>query len=376
MATERVIPLSGTFRFTWWVRCFCLIFFLAGAYGTLGMIFGFGHFEVGGISGLSHPATPADAWLPGLIAVTGFGVLLIRNSTVLDVDRRLLIRSIGWGPWIRSTEISLTTATSIVIGPVEERGSGSGRFTVCPVSAAGVSGSRELADTYTYKAARELAERIARALRIPVESGSLGGKAGNLVGTLGNPTSGTDRIDAGQGRSPVGSRARTYEVSRGFEIRYPMAGLGFAAIVMNTLVPLALGGGFWWFVWRPVLAVPATKSAVMWLFMMAPILLGALAGGVNLLMLRRSGLFGVRILIDREGLLVVSGRRIPRGELISVDVAKGRGVTSGLRIVLQTSDFLTARGQSVEELEWIREQIIQGLGGPLESGTSANDASG
>ncbi len=165
MRPKRFVTLS---RFPIAVRCLFLAFAFVGVQGAVSMLFGLGHPIIGDNGGPSRPATPVDAWMPGIFAMIGLGLSLIRYGIVIDVSRRMLVTVAGWALWVKRTEMSLASATSIDVGPVEERGSGSGRYTAIPVKAISPTESKELADPRSYAEARAIARRIAISLNLSI----------------------------------------------------------------------------------------------------------------------------------------------------------------------------------------------------------------
>lgn len=358
MRAERRISLS---RFPWFVRGFGLLFASFGTYGVIAMLFGIGHMTISINDGPPRPATPADAWLPGIFVLVGLGVALVRYSVVLDAQRRMHIKTAGWGPWLKRTEKSLATATSIDIGTAVERGSGSGRYTAIPVQAVRSSGVDELAEPRTSAAARKLAQQIAKALDLPVGPGLTGSPILRPAEDVDLPVSEVVQPDLADLRPPPDTGVTTSELQRGIEIRFPMVRIGFAALALGIVVPTLFIGTFWWFWWRPGLVEPASKSTLMWLFMMAPVLIGLCYGLVMVGSTYRAGLFGSRIQVDSEGGLRAAGRTTTAESIRSLEVMPGTRLGGGLKVVLDTSEFVIARGQSTADLHFIRALILQHL---------------
>lgn len=351
MRQESRISLS---RFPWFVRLFGLMFLLVGMYGVFAMLFGIGNITITVNDGPARPATPADAWLPGIFVLVGLGIALIRYGVVIDASRRMRIKTIGWALWVKRTETSLVGMTSIELGSAEERGSGSGRYTAIPVRAVGPDGVEELAEPRTFVAARALARRIAEALGIPLGPAQADGLSASIA-----------QADADDLRPPAATRVLLIDAMRGIEIRYPRVKASLVMVIMGGVLPLLLFGGFWWFAWRPGLLEPASKSTFMWFFMMAPILMGLIPALTMLIKGYRSGVFGGRILVDAETGLRCAGRTIAAKDLRAIEVMPGNRWQGGLRVVLETSEFTLCPGQEAADLRWIRALILRHLNGKI-----------
>jgi hypothetical protein len=86
----------------------------------------------------------------------------------------------------------------------------------------------------------------------------------------------------------------------------------------------------------------------------------------------RSGVLGGRIHLDGNGGLRAFGRRVPTDQIRALYVVPGPELRSGLQVVLPTSDFLVAKGQSEADLKWIRALILKHLGASIGSAETYN----
>jgi hypothetical protein len=353
------IVLSGV---PFFARCFALVFAVVGALGVFAMLTGAWATTISTNHGSHRPATPADAWFPGIFLLLGMGMLFVRHRVVLDAGRKVCTKASGWGLWVRRTETSLGESRSLSVGPAENRGGGSGRYQVFPIRALGPHGGDELAAPRTEKAAMKLAGRIAQALRLPLGQGLAGSSANPQLGTGGSPATGAGRWEPEDVVPPAGTRVVATEIPRGLEIRYPMVHIGRIGIAGRIAVPALLLLAFWWFLWRPGQQAMAAKSTIAWLFMMAPLIMGLFSMLVQIVSAWFSGKLGGRILVDADGGLTALRRTVRAEQISDLEIVPGRGFGSGLRVVLPTSSFLIAPGQSAEDLRWIRALILKHLG--------------
>ena len=360
MRPERRITLS---RFPWFIRLFGMPFLLFGIFGVIAMLFGIGSMTVSVNDGPSRPATPEDAWLPGIFALLGMGLVLIRYSVVIDVASKMRIKTMGWGFWVKRTATSLARITSIDLGSAEERGSGSGRYTTIPVRAVGPDGTEELAEPRTYFAARKLAQQIAAALDLPVGPRLTGTDAPSRAEVVDLPFAAIAHLDPADLLPPQGTKVMIVESMSGIEIRYPGVRAGLVLVIIGGIVPLLFGGGFWWFIWRPGLTEPASKSTFMWFFMMAPVFMGLIPVLGMMIKSYRSGLFGGRILVDSQSGLRCSGRSIGASAIRAIEMMPGTRMGGGLKVVLDASEFTLCPGQCAADLRWIRALILRHLDG-------------
>jgi hypothetical protein len=362
MSPGRRIVLS---RFPWFIRLFGLPFLLIGIYGVIAMICGIGSMTVSMNDGPSRPATPADAWLPGIFALAGLGIVLIRYSVVIDVASRMRLKTVGWGFWVKRTTTSLAGITHIDLGNAEERGSGSGRYTAIPVRAVGPDGSEELAEPRTFFAARKLAQQIAAALALPVGPRLAGTDAPSSAEVVDMPFAATAHLDPDDLLPPPGTKVMVVEAMRGIEIRYPGVRAGSVMVVLVGLVPLLFCGGFWWFIWRPGLVEPASKSTFLWFFMMAPVFMGLIPTLGIIVKSYRSGLFGGKILVDSQNGLRCPERSIAASAIRAIEMMPGTRLGGGLKVILDASEFTLCPGQNAADLRWIRALILRHLDGTM-----------
>jgi hypothetical protein len=355
MDPERHITLKRLPRFVTW---FGVVFALLGTWVVIAMVFGIGEVTASIEGGPSRPATPADAWLPGLFILFGLGVVLIRHSVVLDVEHRTVLQTAGWGPWVKRKEIPLSGVTLIDIGAAEERGVGSGRYTAVPVRAKGPARDTELAEPRTPAEARKLAQRIARVLGLPVGPGLTGSPEPQPADVVDLPAAQVARLAPVDLQRPSDTRVTATELMHGLEIRYPM--VRDTRLRMATLLlPVVFLGIFCWAVWRPGL-IDAT-SGLMWVAITIPLFTTGLVGVPTMIAWYRAGAFGGRITVDAHTGLYVEGRSVVPDRVRVLEIVSGSPAQRGLRIVLDSSDFIVARGQSPADLRWIRALILQRL---------------
>jgi hypothetical protein len=346
--TDRRVTLAV---FPLMVRLFGLGFAGIGMIFVAMMLFGLGKVTV---NDEARPATPADAWIPGIFVVIGLSLAAIRYGKEIDGETRVLRTTMGWGWWVRRSEIPLK-AEAIEVGEAQERGSGSGRYTAIPVRAVSAGVAQEIAEARTWVAARQLAQRIATALDLPLGP---------------QPAATTTSAAAGMARDtlpavlpahlvpPAGTRVRVVPGVRGMEITW--AGPGTVKLVLMAVLPTLFFAPFWWFLWRPGLVKPAQKDPALWWFMMAPILMGVFAGVVNTATGWRGGRFGGRVLVDPDRGLVAGGRSVRAADVrdIAAMPALGEG---GLMVVLDGSEFPIARGVRGADQVYLRALILSRL---------------
>jgi hypothetical protein len=355
MDRERRIILDRLPRFVTW---FGVVFALFGTWFVIAMVFGIGEVTVSIGDASPRPATPADAWLPGLFVLFGLGVALIRYSVIVDAERRVQLQTAGWGPWVMRKEIPLDGVTVIDLGAAEERSAGSDRYTAIPVRAKGPTRDLELAEPHTLTEARQLAQRIASALGLPLGPGLTGSPEPQPAEVVDLPVAQVARLDAVDLQRPPDSRVTVTELMHGLEIRYPMVRDTWLRMA-TLLLPVLFLGIFCWAVWRPGL-IDAT-SGLMWVAITIPLFTTGLVGVPTMIAWYRAGAFGGRITVDAHTGLYVEGRSVVPDRVRVLEIVSGSPARRGLRIVLDSSDFIVARGQSPADLRWIRALILQRL---------------
>lgn len=338
------ITLAGV---PWYLRAFGLVFAGTGAVFMAMMLFGIGAVTVTVGDGPGRPATPADAWMPGIFLAIGLGLALVRYRVALAADRRATVTAKGWGFWVRRTETPLPAADRITVGPPEGRGSGSGRYTAIPVRAVGPQGAAILSEPSSPGAAHRLAQRIGSALGLPIDAGS-----GRTV----LPTA--DELQA-----PAGTRVAAIELVRGLEIRIPMAGAPVLLMAAGGVLALLATSWFWWSQWRPILDQQAARSAVFQLIRVAPLFLGLLPLACGMLAAYRNGGLGGTIRVDPQDGLRAFGRHVGPERLLALEIRDRARWSGGLTVVTDRAEFLIARGQRPEDLRWIRALILHRLRG-------------
>ncbi len=345
-------------------RTFGLLFAGVGICGVVTMLFGIGNMTISsGDDGPTRPATPADAWGPAIFILIGLGVALVRYHVAIDAERRMLVKTVGWGPWVKRTETALATATSIDVCAPEQRGDGSGRHTAIPIKALGPTGEQELAAPSSIVKARKLARRIADALALPIGPRLSGSTTLRPPKDLDLPVAETAYVDPSVMQPPANTRLTVTELDSGIEIRLPMAGTIAVVIGVFVALDMLMFGGFWWFFWRPGLVSHAAESWVAWWFLMAPVLLGGGSALLILVVAERTGKFGSRIRVDPIDGLRFGWRAIGPERIRAIVVNEGSVNTRGLKIVLSTSEFVIASGQSLTDLHWLRALIVLHLRG-------------
>lgn len=321
---------------------------------------------MGGIQFGENPAriaTPGDAWLPMIFVLLGLGITLIRYEQVFDGARRSNIRILGLGPWVRQTETTLGPLTHVEIGRAEERGSGSGRYTAIPVTIVGPHEGRELGEPRSFVEARNLAERVARVLALPVSLGEGAGRRLVSADDLCRPVADTEQPGPAELMPPSGTKIRLTDLPRGVLITFPMPVTGFAITALVGLPALLAAGCLWYFRLRPALAQATGASTALSALQYMPFLAVLVVGAIGVLLLYHHGAFGGSIRVSAVDGLRGWGTRMRANRIRALEIIDDSATKSGIKVVADSTEYMLCRGQSAAELRWVRALILRHLRG-------------
>lgn len=339
-------------------RLFGACFALMGIIGVVCSLNGNGTVEFN--NGSSRPVTPADSWLPGIIVLIGLGIMGVRYRQWIEPDRRMLIKIWGWGLWVRRREESIADWEQIEMGPAEERGSGSGRMTAVPVRAISAKGRSELAAPKTSVLARQLAIAIANALGIPLAD-HLGGIKPSASASVGERS--PEPVAPRQaGVPPLGTAVRVDEALRGIRITVPGGQQARGLAWLSMGVPMVFVGLFWWFFWRPALAQMPSISAITAIFLYAPLIMAFVGSMVAALAMRRRGMFGAVIEVDRSLGVLCRGRWVSPAEIVAIEIDSSRPPRCAIKLMTTRQERWLVSGQRRNDAEWIRALIVERIG--------------
>ncbi len=353
MRDESQLILS---EYAWGMRLFGALLAAAGLAGMVVMLFSLGHTSITVGNQPPRPSTPEDAWLPGILVVIGGAIMLARYSDVISSERRTRVTIMGWGPWFRRQETSLADVTCIDLGPEEERGSGKSRHMVIPILAIRPVGSIELDLAQTTVEARQTAERIARALALPVGTALSGGSGLRSVEVLELPVTQVAEVTDSELSPPPDTRVRTEDLVQGIEIRLladPGAGLvivGSRGVLLLVIVLL------WRLFWFHGLRGAPTSSP--FLFLSYAPLVACIPVLISMAKAGLPAFFGNRIQVDAQQGLRAAGRLVPPERIRAIEVL---GAGEGIKVVLDRSEFIIASRASDGDLRWIRALILRHL---------------
>ena len=357
MAREARIVLS---RFPWVIRIFGLVFAGVPLVLCVMMLMGRGELTVSGDDDGrgGRPATPADAWAPGIFAAIGLGLALIRYQRVVIASRRALVREVGWGPWVRRRETPLDEVISIDVREAESRGSGSGSYPVVPVVAVGRSGEHELTAPTQPAEARALARRIALAFGLPSGVHASRGGASSVVEVLTQPLA-RGMVTEQELRPPPGTRVRLEELPRG-GVALVVPALRPVRSALGVVLPLLLAGLFWLLILYPL---PSGGEHELPYRLATAVTLGlaAIATVIMALNAWHRDRFGCRLVVDSERTLRIRTRRIAAERIRAIVVVPGDDGKDGIEVVLADGAVFAAGGQSAGDLQWMRAVLIERL---------------
>ncbi len=352
------ITISSFPRF---IRLFFLTFFLVGILAVIGTLWGIGNITVGSDNGPSRPATPGDAWGPGIFVLIGLAGLLVRYRIYFDAPSRSIRKIVGWAIWTNRSHHSLSEATLVDIGPAEQRGDGSGRYQVIPVKVMKPEGAVEIAEPSSFSEARHLALNIARALGLPMGHGLTGSQQEQSAEDADNPVTTNANISLEDLRPPNGTTIAVRELHPGIEIHYPMIK---AAILLARFAYSLAGisiGCLWWFFWIPMSQPRIDASWFMYCMYWFPLWVGIIGGLMHLFIAYRHGYVGRYIRVDGAGRVRASGRTIDGNRIRALEIIPGANSKCGLAIVLDRGEFTICPGLSEAEARYVRAKILYQL---------------
>lgn len=357
MRSERHIVLS---RYPWIARCFSGVAIGIGAYGVVTEISSLGQPPAALTANPSWSSTVCDAGGDCVVILVGLGFALVRYRVVLDGERRMTIKTVGWGPWSKRTDTSLTEARCIDLGHPEQRGSGSDRHTAIPVRAVGLASAYELVAARSIGKARSLARRIASALNLPVGRSVSGSILPRASGRIDQRVADVSFLDKKDLIPPRDTAVTVIEARGSITIRYPMSRPG--AVCLGALLVLTVSTcvGLWWVLgWLANWSAHAHQASThSWSLTLIPVLAGLVGALVGTILLGRTGLLGGRIRIDPEGRVHVAGRTILRERLRTIDVVHVSRYGCELTFESEFDSISTARGNRPADLIWIRALVI------------------
>jgi hypothetical protein len=352
------ITISSFPRF---IRLFFLTFFSVGIFSVIGMLCGIGNITVGSENGPSRPATPGDAWGPGIFVLIGLAGLLVRYRIYFDASSRSIRKTVGWAIWTNRSHHSLSEATLIDIGPAEQRGDGSGRYQVIPVKVMKPEGFVEIAEPSSFSEARHLALNIARALGLPMGHGLTGSQQEQSVEEDDNPVTTNANITLEDLRPPNGTTITVRELHPGIVIHYPMTKAALLLIrFAYSLAGIGIGC-LWWFFWVPMSQPHTNDSWFLRCLYWFPIWVGITGGLMHLFIAYRQGTVGRFIRVDGTGRVRASGRTIDGSRIRALEILPGANSKCGLAIVLDHGEFTICPGLSEAEARYVRAKMLYQL---------------
>jgi hypothetical protein len=352
------ITISSFPRF---IRLFFMTFFSAGIFSVIGMLCGIGNITVGSENGPSRPATPGDAWGPGIFVLIGLAGLLVRYRIYFDAPSRSIRKIVGWAIWTNRSHHSLSEATLVDVGPAEQRGDGSGRYRVVPVKVMKPEGAVEIAEPSSFSEARHLAMSIARALHLPMGPGLTGSQQEKSAEDDDNPVTTNANISLEDLRPPNGTTITVRELDPGIEIQYPMTKAALLWARFFYSVAWICIGCLWWFFWIPMAQPHNDESWLMRCIYWFPIWVGIIGGLMNLLIAYRHGSVGRFIRVDGAGRVRASGRTVDGSRIRALEILPVESSRYCLEIILDHGEFTTCPGLSEAELRYVRAKIMYHL---------------
>jgi hypothetical protein len=340
------------------VRLFGLVFFAAGAWVMACILFGIGIVTVGDDPG--RLANVGDIWLPGILAAIGLAIACVRYSEVIDGARRSKVCIIGWGFWYKTTETPVDL-TAIEVGAIEERGQGSDRHLAIPVRAIGTGGAVELATRSSYRAARELAKRLAEVFDVPMGPRLPGWNDDPPRRGSGVPPQRSLAIlhvDPADLTPPSWTAVTMESRGSGIAIHLP------PPLPLNQVAiwaPFILLTIFSLMCLVPLNDVPGPYSRTAWIMLLAPPLLGICLTVAMAVRARFHVPVGPTIEVERGVGIRIGNQVIAADAIRGLEVLPGIGKDSGLLVVEDSREYLIARGLIHANLRYVRALILEHL---------------
>jgi hypothetical protein len=311
-----------------------------------------------------RPGRTEDAWVPGIFVLIGLAIAGIRRRREIDVDQHAVIDTSGWWWWTKTSVIGQGAWKCVRIGNPEERGQGSSRYTAIPVSIVGADSTFEVEAPGDFADARELAQRIAQAGKIPIgaadESGAVTEMPPEQIGKPLVERIGKQDLDVPR---PEDSRVTVESEMGGCRIRLSPGPVNILAALV--LIPLLVPIGFWYFLWFPGLDKKIAERPddhALLIFAYLPLVLMV---GIPLVFMIRAfirGRLSTVIEIDSDRGLRFAGHAMPAAEIMALPIVSAKlGSNRRLMAVTDSHELVIARGLTEPDLRYLRAEILRAL---------------
>jgi hypothetical protein len=283
--------------------------------------------------------------------------MLVRYRDAIDCRRRVRVVIAGWACWYGTRETRLPDVVCIDVGPGERRQRGKHHYDAFPIRADTADKTVELLTMTTFRAARDVARRLAVAMQVPVGPGLIGSGAATamLVADLDRPFPAIAWPDPADLQAPAQTAVTVTAAPPGIAIRLPPS---LIVSGVDLVAPLLLGAVLSAFCLpMTMVGLNHPPTAADWALFLAPVIIGAC---LSIAITRRT-LRGTIVRADPRDGLRINGTAIAGDAIRAIVLLPGTRTDNGLQIVLDRRDVIIGRSLDPGELRWIRALIIDAL---------------